>query len=47
MEPVTLTPLSTNNQYHNNINCTWLIEAPPKKSIAVRFEKFVLEYSKR
>ncbi|KAG7199007.1 hypothetical protein KM043_013159 [Ampulex compressa] len=44
-EPGDIAPLMHNGKYFGRLNCTWLIRAPEGKSITVRFEKFVLEYS--
>nr|XP_012218853.1 PREDICTED: cubilin-like [Linepithema humile] len=43
--PTELKPLMHGNEYFGRMNCTWIIKAPQGKSVLLRFEKFVLEYS--
>ncbi|EFN66210.1 Cubilin [Camponotus floridanus] len=43
--PTELKPLMHGEEYFGRMNCTWIIKAPQGKSIVVRFEKFVLEFS--
>ncbi|XP_071569184.1 cubilin isoform X2 [Temnothorax nylanderi] len=43
--PSELKPLMHGEEYFGRMNCTWIIKAPQGKSILVRFEKFILEYS--
>ncbi|KAH0948163.1 hypothetical protein HN011_006977 [Eciton burchellii] len=45
--PSELKPLMHGEEYFGRTNCTWIIKAPQGKSVLVRFEKFVLEYSIR
>ncbi|KAL0113327.1 hypothetical protein PUN28_012468 [Cardiocondyla obscurior] len=44
-QPSELKPLMHGEEYFGRMNCTWIIKAPQGKSVLVRFEKFVLEYS--
>ncbi|TGZ53188.1 Cubilin [Temnothorax longispinosus] len=43
--PSELKPLMHGEEYFGRMNCTWIIKAPQGKSVLVRFEKFILEYS--
>lgn len=45
--PTELKPLMHGEEYFGRMNCTWIIKAPQGKSVVVRFEKFVLEFSTR
>lgn len=46
-KPSELKPLMHGEEYFGLMNCTWIIKAPQGKSVLVRFEKFILEYSVR
>ncbi|XP_029168402.1 cubilin-like [Nylanderia fulva] len=43
--PTELKPLMRGEEYFGRMNCTWIIKAPEGKSVLVRFEKFILEFS--
>ncbi|XP_076628821.1 cubilin [Colletes latitarsis] len=42
-KPGKIKPLMKGDEYFPNLNCVWRIEAPPDKSVVLRFESFVLE----
>ncbi|EFN89302.1 Cubilin, partial [Harpegnathos saltator] len=44
-KPSELKPLMHGEEYFGRMNCTWVIKAPQGKSVLVRFEKFILEFS--
>ncbi|XP_012062648.1 PREDICTED: cubilin [Atta cephalotes] len=44
-KPTELKPLMHGEEYFGRMNCTWVIKAPQGKSVLVRFEKFILEFS--
>ncbi|XP_050461753.1 cubilin-like [Cataglyphis hispanica] len=43
--PTELKPLMHGEEYFGRMNCTWIINAPQEKSVLIRFEKFILEFS--
>ncbi|XP_039305004.1 cubilin isoform X2 [Solenopsis invicta] len=43
--PTEIKPFMHREEYFEGMNCTWIIRAPQDKSILVRFEKFILEFS--
>ncbi|XP_011637168.1 cubilin-like [Pogonomyrmex barbatus] len=43
--PTELKPLMHGEEYFGRMNCTWIIKAPQGKSVLLRFEKFILEFS--
>ncbi|XP_063985313.1 cubilin homolog [Diachasmimorpha longicaudata] len=48
-EESVISPLTTSDgsAYYGGLNCTWVITAPPDKSIALRYKTFELEFSIR
>ncbi|XP_014475365.1 PREDICTED: cubilin [Dinoponera quadriceps] len=44
-KPAELKPLMHGEEYFGRMNCTWVIKAPQGKSVLIRFEKFILEFS--
>ncbi|XP_076655704.1 cubilin [Halictus rubicundus] len=45
IRPGTIEPLMHGGEYFGDVNCRWNITAPSDKSIVLRFDKFVLEYT--
>ncbi|XP_015512725.2 cubilin [Neodiprion lecontei] len=44
---ITSPALDASDTYYGRINCTWIVEAPPGKTIVLRIESFDLETSRR
>ncbi|XP_066598353.1 cubilin-like [Prorops nasuta] len=44
-KPTRISPLTDGTGYLDRMNCTWVIKAPQDKTVIVRFDKLVTEYS--